>query len=398
MNFVKAQRLSSALPSPTLALNAKAKAMVGQGLDVVSFAAGEPDFDTPSHVKRAMFDALDEGFTKYTATSGIPELKSAIVKKLEVDNGLSYRPDNVLVTVGGKQALFNAFEALLSPGDEVVIFSPYWVSYPEMVRLADGVVVVVPTRAEDHFVPRPEDLAKALTPKTKAVVFNSPSNPTGTVIPAAVLAQCAEVLRAHSCFVITDDIYEKLIYLPGRFENIVNAAPFLKERAIVVNGFSKAYAMTGLRLGYAVGPSSVIAAMQLVQDQATSNATSIVQKAGVAALIGTQTPLKEMHTEYSKRRVRMADGLNSIAGIECAQPDGAFYCLANVKAVLAKRFEGRPIETAERLSELLLEKALVAAVPGGAFGAPGYIRFSFATSNAGIETGLQRVRQFVEGL
>ncbi len=398
MSFESARRLAFAQPSATLALNAKARAMVAQGLDVVSFAAGEPDFDTPQHVKQAMVDALDQGFTKYTATGGIPELKNAIVEKLKRDNQLEYNADSVLVTVGGKQALFNAFEALLSPGDEVVIFSPYWVSYPEMVRLSDGVPVIVPTLAAEGFVPKPEALANALTAKTRAVVFNSPSNPTGAVIPAEVLRQMGEILRSHSCFVLTDDIYEKLIYLGTAFQNILNLAPHLKERTVLVNGFSKAYAMTGLRLGYAAGPASVIASMQLVQDQSTSNATSIVQKAGVAALNGTQAPLADMHREYAKRRVLMADGLSAIEGISCPRPDGAFYCFADVRPLLDKKYEGQAIATSERLSQLLLEKALVAAVPGAPFGAEGCIRFSFATSEQAIQKGLARVKAFVAGL
>ncbi len=398
MTFTPSLRLQTAQPSPTLALNAKARAMVAQGLDVVSFAAGEPDFDTPEHVKKAMAQALDSGFTKYTATGGIPELKAAIVSKLQRDNQLSYKPDNVLVTVGGKQALYNAFSALLSPGDEVVMFAPYWVSYPEMVRLCDAVPVVVNMRPEDGFVPRPEALAQALTQKTRAVIFNSPSNPTGAYISPAVLAQLGEVLRAHPCFVLTDDIYEKLMYVPGPFQNIANAAPYLFERTIVVNGFSKAYAMTGLRLGYAAGPANVIAAMQLVQDQATSNATSIVQKGGVVALNSGQEALGVMLKEYEKRRVLMADGLSAIDGIVCPRPDGAFYCFANVKALLTRKHDGEVIGTSTRLSELLLEKALLAAVPGLPFGMEGYIRFSFATAEATIQKGLQRLKAFVASL
>lgn len=398
MTFQLAKRLKAVKPSPTLALNAKAKALAAKGKDVVSFAAGEPDFDTPAHVKEAAKAALDAGFTKYTATGGIPELKAAIVEKLKRENKLEYAPEQILVSVGAKHSLYNVFQALLSPGDEVIIFSPYWVSYPDMVRLADGEPVIVETSAEEGWVPDAKALRKALSPRTRAIVLNSPSNPTGAVLGKVALELIAEVIRGHDCLVLTDDIYERLLYVPGGFHNIVNVAPELQSRAVVVNGFSKAYSMTGWRLGYAAGPKELIAGMQMVQDQSTSNATSFVQKAGIAALTGPQAPLDAMVTEFKRRRDIMVAGLNKVPGVKCAPPDGAFYCFADVGALIGRRYKGAPITGSMRLSEILLDDFLLAAVPGEPFGAEGYIRLSFATSPAVIEKGLARLAELATQL
>lgn len=389
-----ANRLKSAKPSPTLALNAKAKALAAKGADVVSFAAGEPDFDTPAHIKDAIRQALDAGFTKYTATGGIPELKAAIIEKLKAENRLEYSPDQLLVSVGAKHSLYNIFQALLSPGDEVVIFAPYWVSYPDMVRLADGEPVIVETSAHNRWAPDPAQLRKALSPRTRAVILNSPSNPTGGVYSRETLQAIADVVRGHDCLLVSDDIYERLLYVDGGFQNIANVAPDLASRTIVVNGFSKAYAMTGLRLGYAAGPKDLIAGMQMVQDQSTSNATSVIQKAAVAALKGPQEPLTAMVQEYLKRRDLMADGLAKIPGVICPRPEGAFYCFADVGQLVGKSYKGQTITGSLRLSEMLLEDFLLAAVPGEPFGAEGYLRFSFATSQAIIEKGLSRLADF----
>ena len=393
-----ARRLKSVKPSPTLSLNAKAKALAAKGKDVVSFAAGEPDFDTPTHIKDAVKAALDGGFTKYTPTGGIPELKSAIVEKLKRENHLEFTPEQVLVSVGAKHSLFNIFQALLSPGDEVVIFAPYWVSYPDMVRLADGEPVIVETDAADGWAPDPKAIRRALTPRTRAVVINSPSNPTGGVYSRKALEGIAEALRSHDCLIISDDIYERLLYVEGGFSNIANVAPDLAARVVVVNGFSKASAMTGLRLGYTAGPKELIAGMQMVQDQSTSNPTSIIQKGGIAALTGPQEPLAEMLVHYRRRRDLMVAGLNKIPGVQCAVPEGAFYCFPNIGDLIGKSYKGNPVNGSMHMSEILLEDFLLAAVPGEPFGAEGFIRFSFATSPEVIEKGLARLADFVSKL
>ncbi len=393
-----ARRLKSVKPSPTLSLNAKAKALAAKGKDVVSFAAGEPDFDTPTHIKDAVKAALDSGFTKYTPTGGIPELKAAIVEKLKRENQLEFTPEQILVSVGAKHSLFNIFQALLSPGDEVIIFAPFWVSYPDMVRLADGEPVIVETDAADGWAPDPKAIRRALTSRTKAVVINSPSNPTGGVYSRKALEGIADALRGHDCLIISDDIYERLLYVDGGFSNIANVAPDLAARTVVVNGFSKASAMTGLRLGYTAGPKELIAGMQMVQDQSTSNPTSIIQKGGIAALTGPQEPLAEMLVQYRKRRDLMVEGLNKIPGVKCPAPEGAFYCFPNIGELIGKSYKGNPVNGSMHLSEILLEDFLLAAVPGEPFGAEGFIRFSFATSPAIIEKGLARLADFVSKL
>ena len=398
MSLQLARRLKAVKPSPTLSLNAKARALAAKGADVLSFAAGEPDFDTPVHVKDAIKAALDSGFTKYTATGGIPELKAAIVEKLANENKLTFTPEQLVVTVGGKQAIYNLFQALLSPGDEVVIFAPYWVSYPDMVLLADGVPRFVETSPDNNWTPDPNELRKALSSRTRAVIFNSPSNPTGAVISRQALEALADVLRGHDCLIITDDIYERLLYVDGPFFNIANVAPDLAPRTVVINGFSKAYSMTGLRLGYAAGPKELIAGMQTVQDQSTSNATSIIQKGAVAALKGPTAPIDEMVKAFARRRTLMTDGLNKIPGVKCRLPDGAFYCFPDCGALIGKSYKGAMVNGSMRLSEILIDDFLLGAVPGEPFGAEGFLRLSFATSDANIEKGLARFADFVSQL
>lgn len=393
-----AKRLKAVKPSPTLSLNAKARALAAKGADVLSFAAGEPDFDTPTHIKDGIKAALDAGFTKYTATGGIPELKAAIVEKLATENKLTYTPEQIVVTVGGKQAIYNCFQALLSPGDEVVIFAPYWVSYPDMVRLADGEPIIVETSPSENWTPDPRELRKVLSPRTRAVIFNSPSNPTGAVISRKALEGLADVLRGHDCLLITDDIYERLLYVDEPFFNIANVAPDLAPRTLVINGFSKAFSMTGLRLGYAAGPKELIAGMQMIQDQSTSNAASVIQKGAVNALKGPTAPIDEMVKHFARRRVLMTDGLNKIPGVKCRLPDGAFYCFADIGELIGKSYKGAPVTGSMRLSEILLDDFLLAAVPGEPFGAEGFIRLSFATSDANIEKGLARLADFVSKL
>jgi aspartate aminotransferase len=391
------RRLQFIKPSPTLALNSRAKALVAQGVDVVVLAAGEPDFDTPEYVKQAAVDALKAGFTKYTATAGIPELREAITRKLEKDNGLRFAPDQVLVTSGGKQALYNLFQAMLDEGDEVLIFAPYWVSYPDMVRLAGGTPVIVPTREEDGFAPSPDAIRRALTPRTRAVIINSPGNPTGAVYSRAALAGIAEAVRAHDCLVVSDDIYEKLLYIDD-FHTIGGVAPDLLPRLVVVNAMSKAYAMTGWRVGYVAGPKPLISAMNLVQDQSTSNASSIGQKAALAALQGPPDTINAMVAEYRARRDMFVGGLNALDGIHCRVPEGAFYALADVRGLFGRTYKDRPLVSAMQLSEILLDDFRVAAVPGEPFGAEGYIRMSFATSREVLKKGLARLGELVGSL
>lgn len=393
-----APRLAPIKPSPTLALNAKAKALAAKGVDVVSFAAGEPDFDTPDFIKQAAVDALAAGFTKYTATAGIPELRSAIVNKLKVDNRLEYTPEQVLVSCGAKHSLYNLFQALLGPGDEVIIPTPYWVSYSDMVLLAGGTPVFLETKEEDGFAPDPEKLKKLLTPKTRAIVINSPSNPTGSVLRRSALEAIANVLRDHDCLIVSDDIYEKLLYVDSPFENLANVAPELAPRTVVVNGFSKAFSMTGWRLGYAAGPKPLISAMQNIQDQSTSNPTSFAQKAGIAALGSGPEVFAPMIKEFKVRRDLFVNGLNALDGVTCKVPEGAFYVFPNVTGLLGRSYKGAPVGTSLRLSEILLDDYQLAAVPGAPFGAEGYLRLSFATSQAVIEKGLGRLREFVSAL
>src|SRR5262249_19464192 len=394
-----ARRLAEIQPSPTLALNARAKALAAAGKDVAGLSAGEPDFDTPDHVKEAAIQALREGFTKYTATPGIPELRAAIAKKLREENELDFAADQVIATNGGKQALYNCFQALLSDGDEVVMFAPYWVSYPEQVLLAGGRPVVVPTRVEDGFRPDPDLLAKAITPRTRAVIFNSPSNPTVAALPKESLLELAAVMAVHpDVLVITDDIYERLLYTGHRFVNIANVAPALRSRTLVVNGMSKAYAMTGWRMGYAAGPKAVITGMQLVQDQATSNVNSMTQRAALAALTGPQEPIEAMVKEFQQRRDLFHTGLTQVPGVRCARPDGAFYAFPDVSAWIGKSWKGKTLGSAHDVSNRLLEALLVATRRGEPFGAPGHLRFSFAASRATLEKGLQRLRDFAAAL
>jgi aspartate aminotransferase len=392
-----AQRLKAIKPSPTLALNARAKALSAQGVDVAGFAAGEPDYDTPEFIKQAAIDSLKAGFTKYTPTAGIPELREAICAKLQKDNGLTYAPDQVLVSVGAKHSLYNIFQALLNEGDEVIIFAPYWVSYPDMVQLAGGKPVILPTREEDGFAPDPEAIRRALTPRTRAIVINSPSNPTGAVFSRATLEGIAAAVRGHDCLIVSDDIYEKLMY-EGEFLNIANVAPDLVPRLVVVNGMSKSFSMTGWRVGYAAGPKPLIAGMNMVQDQSTSNPSSISQKAAVAALKGPPDTIVAMVKEYRARRDLIVAGLNALEGVRCRTPEGAFYVFPNVSGLMERTYKGAKLGSSSRISEVLLDDFRVAVMPGAPFGAEGYLRMSFVTSREVIQKGLSRMGEFVAAL
>jgi aspartate aminotransferase len=381
-------------PSATLAVSAAAKAMKAQGLDVIGFGAGEPDFDTPQHIKDAAIKALNAGFTKYTPESGIDELKQAVADKFKRDNGLDYKKDQVIVSVGGKHCLFNLYMATLNRGDEVVIPSPYWVSYPDMALLCDAVPVFVPSTERNGFKIKPADLAKALTKKTRLVIINSPSNPTGSAYTKKELQGLASVLKDSDCYVVCDDIYEHIVYDGFEFHSFASVVDKeLRERCIVVNGASKAYSMTGWRIGYAAGPKEVISAMSKIQGQSTSNPTSFAQKGAVAALTGPQDFMKTMVAEFWKRRDYAVKTLNNMKGVTCYNPQGAFYVLPSFKSYIGRSFQGEEIKDDVMLCKFLLDEVKVAAVPGGAFGAPGYIRLSYATSMKNIEEGLKRIEK-----
>ncbi len=384
------RRAQAVKPSVTLAITARAKALQRAGVDLVQLGAGEPDFDTPAHIKDAAKAALDEGFTKYTATSGIPELKSAIAAKLLRDQAMTYGPDEIIATVGAKFALYTFCQAMLDDGDEVVIPTPAWMSYADMAGLAGGRAVFVPCHAEDNFAIDPARLAAALSPRTRAIVLCSPSNPHGGVLSRENLAAVAEVLRKQNCWIITDDIYEKLIYGGRRFENILSVAPDLKSRTVIVNGVSKAYAMTGWRIGYAAGPRDLIAAMGRIADNATSNPNCIAQRAAVAALDGPQDEVERMRVEFDRRRAFVVERLRQVPGVHCTDPGGAFYAFPDVRAALDMQHRGDRIGSSVRLCEILLTDFGLAIVPGAPFDAEGFVRISFAASMPTLKKGMDR--------
>ena len=382
-------RVQRVKPSPTLAVTARVAELRAAGKDIIGLGAGEPDFDTPDHIKAAAIQAINDGFTRYTAVDGTPALKAAIIAKFKRDNGLDYTPEQILVSCGGKQSFFNLAQAYLNPGDEVIIPAPYWVSYPDMVRLAEGEPVIVRAGVDTGFKITPEQLQAAITPRTRIFVINSPSNPTGVAYSHAELAALAEVLkRSPQVLVATDDMYEHILWDEEPFWNIVNACPELYERSIVLNGVSKAYAMTGWRIGYAGGPAELIRAMKKVQSQSTSNPTSISQVAAQAAIEGDQSCIQPMLRAFRERHDYVIEALNLIPGIVCLPADGTFYCFPHVQAVI-DRLDN--IKDDVQLAEYLLDKAGVALVPGTAFGAPGYIRMSFATGLDVLEDALARL-------
>lgn len=388
------QRVKVISPSPTLAITAKANALRAQGVDIIGFGAGEPDFDTPDTIKRAAVDAINAGFTKYTPTAGIPELRSAVCDKLKRDNGVSYTPDQVLVSCGAKHSLFNAVMALVDPGDEVIIPAPYWVSYAEMVRCAGGVVVEIPTTAADGFRATAERIAQAVTPRTKLLILNSPSNPTGMVYNPQELERIARVVVDRDIACISDEIYEKIVYGDTRHVSIASFGSDIQARTIIINGVSKSHSMTGWRIGYAAGPRDVIAAMTNLQDHSTSNATSIAQKAALEALTGSQESVATMVAAFAERRDAIVRLVNEIPGMSCLTPTGAFYVWVDCTALMARSFGGAPIGSSLRLAELLLTEAKVAVIPGICFGNDAYVRLSYATSMRNISEGLARIRDF----
>jgi aspartate aminotransferase len=385
-------RVKKIRPSPTLAVTARAAALKAQGRDIIGLGAGEPDFDTPAHIKAAAIDAINRGFTKYTAVDGIASLKQAIVRKFERDNQLRYATQQVLVSCGGKQSFYNLAHALLGPGDEVLIPAPYWVSYSDIVLLADATPVIVMAGIEQGFKLTPEQLEAHITPRTKLFVINSPTNPTGVTYTRDELRALGEVLLRHPhVMVATDDMYEHIRWDGQPFVNILNATPELYERTITLNGVSKAYAMTGWRIGYAAGPQWLIEAMTNIQSQSTSNPTSISQVAAEAALNGDQSCIQTMVKAFKQRHDFVVNELNKIPGVKCIASSGAFYAFPSIHGLL-ERFPSAADDVA--LAELLLNEAGVALVPGSAFGAPGYMRLSFATSLDNLQEALKRLQRF----
>ncbi|MCA9522102.1 MAG: pyridoxal phosphate-dependent aminotransferase [Myxococcales bacterium] len=394
-----ARRMAAIPPSPTLAITAKAKALAKAGVDVVSFGAGEPDFDTPDFIKQAAKDALDQGVTRYTPVQGTPELRAAAAAYLETYLGLRYHPDEIIFSCGGKHSLYNVFACLLEPGDEVVIPAPYWVSYPVMVQLAGGSTHVISTTADQGFKITPEQLEAAINEKTRAFVLNSPSNPTGAGYSPAEIDSLAAVLRRHpEVVIISDDIYHKLTYDGFEFRSIAACGEDLKQRTLLVNGLSKTYSMTGWRIGFTAGDKAFVGAMTALQSQSTSNIASFAQSAAVVAMTHGDDFLDGWLREFSRRRTYIVEALNAIEGVRCNRPDGAFYVFPDIAGVVGRRFQGRVLDSDLAIADYLLEHANVAVVPGVAFGAPSSMRLSYATSMAQIEKGLTRIRQAFDSL
>jgi len=392
------QRAQQMKPSATLGMAAKARKLKAEGVDVISFAVGEPDFDTPLRIREAGKKGIDEGLTRYTPSEGIPELRSAVREKLARDNGLTYADGEVVVTCGAKQAIYNALQVILDPGDEVIIPAPYWVSYPDQVLLAGGRPITLATDEADSFRVRPEQLAGAINARTRAVILNYPSNPTGSSYGADELKELGEVFADKKIVVISDEVYEKLLYTGGRHTSIAEACPACRPYAIVVNGVSKTYAMTGWRMGYAAGPGEVTSKIAEITSQQNSGIPGFVQKACVEALSGPQDDVEKMRLEFKARRDLMLESLASIKGLRCHVPDGAFYLLPNVEAWLGKAWKGKKIADADGLAMYLLEEGHVATVGGDPFGAPGFLRLSYATSRAKIEEGVARLSKALSRL
>lgn len=388
------KRAQAIKPSPTLAVTAKAARLKSEGKDIIGLGAGEPDFDTPQHIKDAAIAAINAGFTKYTQVGGTPTLKSAIITKFKRDNNLDFNSKEILVSCGGKQSFFNLVLAIINPGDEVIIPAPYWVSYPDIVLIAEGKPVFIETGIEDNFKITAEQLEKAITPKTRMFVINSPSNPSGSVYSLDELRALGDVLRKHpNILIASDDMYEHILLSDDKFVNILNACPDLQARTIILNGVSKAYAMTGWRIGYCGGPEHIITGMENIQSQSTSNPTSISQVAAEAALNGDQSCMIPMQIAFRERNQFVTDKLNSIPGIHCLLSGGAFYAFADVRQAIQRLQANKLIENDSDItfSELLLEKAGVAVVPGSAFGCKGYIRLSFATSMKNLAAAIERI-------
>jgi len=394
-----AKRVSQIKPSPTLAITGKAKAMKAQGVDVVGFGAGEPDFDTPVHIKEAAKKALDAGYTKYTPVPGSPELKDAIIAKLRRDQGLEYGRENIIVSLGAKHSIYNVAQAAWEAGDEIIIPAPYWVSYPDIVLLAGATPVILPTRREQGFKVTPEQLDRAITPRTRCFILNSPSNPTGAAYTADELRALAEVIVRRDITVLSDEIYEKLVYDGFAFRSIAQFGEEIRRRTILVNGLSKAYSMTGWRIGYVAADRDLVAAMNNIQSQSTSNPVSFCDRASIEALNGPQDFLKEWVAEFDRRRRYIVERLNRIPGVSCLLPQGAFYVFPDFSGVYGKKTpSGKVIDGSSALAEYLLEEYKVACVPGVAFGEDACQRLSYATSMENIVKGLDRIEAAVAAL
>lgn len=391
MSISLSNRVQSIKPSPTLAVTTRARELRESGKDVIGLGAGEPDFDTPQHIKDAGIKAIQDGFTKYTAVDGTPSLKQAIIDKFKRDNDLDYKANQILVSAGGKQSIFNMIQALVNPGDEVIIPAPYWVSYPDIVKLADGVPVIIHAGIEQQFKINPVQLELAITDRTRLLFLNSPSNPTGAVYSREELAELGELLKQHpDVLIATDDMYEHILWTDEPFCNIAMACPELVDRTIVLNGVSKAYSMTGWRIGYCGGPAELIAAMKKIQSQSTSNPTSISQVAAQAALEGEQSCIEPMLEAFKKRHDYVVEQLNSLPGVQCLPSDGTFYAFADFRELIE---DHHGLADDIELAEFLLNNAGVALVPGSAFGAEGYLRISYATSMEQLETAIERIRE-----
>ncbi len=393
-----ARRARGISPSPTLTIDTRAKEMKAAGANVINFGVGEPDFDTPEHIKEVAVSALQAGMTKYTAVSGIIELRRVIAKKLQDENGLSYKPEEIIVSVGAKHSLYNAFQVLCQEGDEVILPEPYWVSYLEQIKLCGARPVLVKTTLENGFKLTPDQLRGAITPRSRLLVLNSPSNPTGAVYSRRELEGLADVILTSGIGVISDEIYEKLVYDGEEHVSIASLDPKLKKRTVVINGVSKAYAMTGWRIGYAAAPLRVTKAMTDLQSHSTSNPTSIAQAAAVSALAGDQEALQEMLRKFAERREYILERLTAIDGVQCSRPGGAFYVFPHVGAFWGKQYRGTEMKSGTDLARLLLEERQVALIPGIAFGDDDYIRLSYATDLETIREGLDRIEAVLKEL
>lgn len=396
MELKISKKASAISPSPTLAIDSKFKEMKKEGIPVVGFGAGEPDFNTPENIKNAGIEAIKNNITKYTPASGTLELKAAVCQKLKRDTGLEYSTSNIVISNGGKHSLTNTFTCICDPGDEVILPAPYWVSYPEMIKLADAVPVIIEGAEENNFKFTAEQLESAITPKTRALVLNTPSNPTGMVYTRDELEKIAEIAVRNNIYIIFDEIYEKLVY-EGEHTNIATLGDEIRDLTIIVNGLAKTYAMTGWRIGYVAANKKLAKAMGNIQSHATSNPNSIAQAAAVEALNGDQSIIETMKKTYIERRDYMVDKINSIDGLSCKTPHGAFYVFMNVKDVLNKEHYGKMINTANELCQDILDRALVALVPSEGFGVDGYVRLSYATSMDTIKTGLDRIEKYLKG-
>ncbi len=394
--IVLSKRARNLKPSPTLAITAKARAMTAQGIHVISFGAGEPDFDTPENIKQSAIHAIETGFTKYTAVGGIDELKDAIIQKFQTDNQLTYKRSQILVSCGGKHSIYNLAQALFDQADEVLMPAPYWVSYPTIVELANGVPIIVKTEEKNNFKVTPQALKKAIGSKTKALILNSPSNPTGSAYTRNELEEIAEIALSKNLFIISDEIYEKIVYDGFHSISIASLGEQIKARTIIVHGVAKTYAMTGWRIGFSAGPEEIISAMTNLQSQSTSNPNSIAQKASVEAFAGSQKEVEKMISAFAKRRDYIAGRLNSMNGVSCYKPVGAFYVFPNFSSYHGRAYQGKKINNSSDLAAFLLEVGRVAVVPGIEFGAEGYQRLSYATSMENIREGVDRIEKALQ--